>query len=348
MDQERRVYPLQFTGSGGEYFRIWIVNLALTILTLGIYSAWAKVRRKRYFTQHSYLAGHNFDYLANPVNILKGRLIAGGLFLIYVLSSRTMPMLAQALLLALFLATPWIVTRSLQFNAHYTRHRGLAFHFHGTVGEAAKVYIMWGLLSVITLGLAAPYAMYRRTGFYAGNHGFGASRTEFNGRPWAFYKLFLVALALLIIPFGLLVVGIGGVVAAKTHGGPEMMKLMGLVVLAGLLLFYLSLPLVLGYMRARTASAMFNSTRLGTLEFVSRHGAWRLIGVYFANLILIILTLGLFTPWAQVRLARYWLDNLDVIGSEDDLAGFMAAAGEEVNAAGLEMADVFDIDVAFT
>jgi uncharacterized membrane protein YjgN (DUF898 family) len=40
--------PFEFRGTGGEYFRIWIVNLLLTILTLGIYSAWAKVRQLRY------------------------------------------------------------------------------------------------------------------------------------------------------------------------------------------------------------------------------------------------------------------------------------------------------------
>jgi uncharacterized membrane protein YjgN (DUF898 family) len=117
---------------------------------------------------------------------------------------------------------------------------------------------------------------------------------------------------------------------------------------AGMALFYLSLPLVLGYVRARTAGAMFDATRLGTLGFVSRHGAWRLIRLYFGNLLLIILTLGLFTPWAQVRLARYWLENLDVVGPEGDLDGFVAASGDEVNATGLEMADVFDIDVALT
>ena len=39
----------EFRGDPKEYFRIWIVNLALTILTLGIYSAWAKVRKQRYF-----------------------------------------------------------------------------------------------------------------------------------------------------------------------------------------------------------------------------------------------------------------------------------------------------------
>ncbi len=40
----RTTTPLEFHGSGGEYFRIWIVNLCLTIVTFGIYTAWAKVR----------------------------------------------------------------------------------------------------------------------------------------------------------------------------------------------------------------------------------------------------------------------------------------------------------------
>lgn len=42
--------PFRFTGTGSEYFRIWIVNWLLTLLTLGIYSAWAKVRRIQFFT----------------------------------------------------------------------------------------------------------------------------------------------------------------------------------------------------------------------------------------------------------------------------------------------------------
>jgi len=44
IDQTDRVrHPLEFTGKGGEYFGIWIVNLFFSVLTLGIYSAWAKV-----------------------------------------------------------------------------------------------------------------------------------------------------------------------------------------------------------------------------------------------------------------------------------------------------------------
>ena len=49
--------PFQFTGTGGEYFKIWIVNILLSIVTLGIYSAWAKVRRKQYFYGNTRVAG---------------------------------------------------------------------------------------------------------------------------------------------------------------------------------------------------------------------------------------------------------------------------------------------------
>ena len=50
-------YPVEYTATAGEYFRIWIVNLALTIVTIGIYSAWAKVRKRRYFYAHTHIDG---------------------------------------------------------------------------------------------------------------------------------------------------------------------------------------------------------------------------------------------------------------------------------------------------
>jgi uncharacterized membrane protein YjgN (DUF898 family) len=52
----RAAEQLHFTGRGGEYFGVWIVNLLLTIVTLGIYSPWAKVRRLQYFYRRSLCA----------------------------------------------------------------------------------------------------------------------------------------------------------------------------------------------------------------------------------------------------------------------------------------------------
>jgi uncharacterized membrane protein YjgN (DUF898 family) len=66
----------EFLGSGSEYFRIWIVNLLLSVLTVGIYSAWAKVRREQYFHRATRLAGAAFDWDASPIAILRGRVLA--------------------------------------------------------------------------------------------------------------------------------------------------------------------------------------------------------------------------------------------------------------------------------
>src|SRR5262245_3784981 len=71
-----RTTALGFDGSGSEYFRIWIVNLFLTLATLGVYSAWAKVRKARWFARHTLLLGDRFDFHGDPRRILLGRVVA--------------------------------------------------------------------------------------------------------------------------------------------------------------------------------------------------------------------------------------------------------------------------------
>ena len=70
VDQEQQEtrpgLPFSFTGKASEYFGIWIVNIILSVITLGIYSAWAKVRNKRYFYGNTKLNGSSFSYLASP------------------------------------------------------------------------------------------------------------------------------------------------------------------------------------------------------------------------------------------------------------------------------------------
>ena len=109
MDQELRREPFIFTGRGGEYFRIWIVNLCLSLLTLGIYSAWAKVRRMQYFYRHTAVAGANFDYHGDPVAILKGRILAVGMFALYSVAGQ-FSIIAGLIAFVLILAVmPWLL-----------------------------------------------------------------------------------------------------------------------------------------------------------------------------------------------------------------------------------------------
>lgn len=104
-----------FTGSSGEYFKIWIVNTLLTILTLGIYSAWATVCTKRYFYGNIWLDGANFEYHATPLQILPGRILVLLMLGIYLLSAQFFPAGMYIILIIGVVVLPWAMWRSLQF-----------------------------------------------------------------------------------------------------------------------------------------------------------------------------------------------------------------------------------------
>jgi len=149
--QNSTLERFEFTGTGSEYFGIWIVNILLTIITLGIYSAWAKVRNKQYFYGNTYIADSAFEYTASPIQILKGRAIAVVAFIIYQFASGFFPLLGLVLGLGLTILVPWIICKSLAFNARYSQYRNIPFRFNQDVKGAFKAYVLLPLLFVIPL-----------------------------------------------------------------------------------------------------------------------------------------------------------------------------------------------------
>ncbi|MEZ9235788.1 MULTISPECIES: YjgN family protein [unclassified Shewanella] len=128
--------PFKFHGIGGEFFGIWIVNVLLTMVTFGIYSAWAKVRTNNYFYGNTELGGDRFEYLAKPMQILIGRIIAVFLLITWSVLSSTMPPVAVALAIIFMLAVPFLAVRNARFDARMTRFRNVRFDFAGSYGGA--------------------------------------------------------------------------------------------------------------------------------------------------------------------------------------------------------------------
>lgn len=124
-------HRLSFSGSGKEYFGIWIVNVLLTIITLGIYSAWAKVRRNRYFYGNTVLLGRAFEYHAKGKQILIGRVIVFAYLIFYNVMLTFVPIAGIILALLLVVFVPWLVVRGLRFSARVTSYRNVRFDFVG-------------------------------------------------------------------------------------------------------------------------------------------------------------------------------------------------------------------------
>jgi len=186
-----QTYRFEFTGSGSEYFKIWIVNLLLTVLTLGIYSAWAKVRRMHYFYRNTHLDGANFEYHGMPIAILKGRLIAALLFIGYSVAGNVNPLLGIAFFILLAIVMPWLIVRSLRFQLHNSSYRGLRFAFDGDDRGAYRVFLLNPIFAAMTLYLMAPYAHQQIKQYQHRSSRFGATYFSFTAGAGSFYAIYL-------------------------------------------------------------------------------------------------------------------------------------------------------------
>jgi uncharacterized membrane protein YjgN (DUF898 family) len=216
----RQALPLRFTGTGGEYFRIWIVNLLLTIATLGIYSAWAKVRRTRWFWSNTLLAGTAFQYHARPLAILRGRIVVAVLLVAYSLLGQLSVAAGLAALSLLGLAFPWFFQKAMRFKLTNTSWRGIRFGFVGTLSDAyatlLPAVVLWvgstavapksdpqgksGVVPFLVVagpfGLLLPFFHARVKRFQHGATTFGRLRFQFDRAVGAYYQLYLKAGAL--------------------------------------------------------------------------------------------------------------------------------------------------------
>ena len=325
----------QFHGSAREYFRIWIVNTLLTLLTLGIFSAWAKVRKRRYLRGNTEVLGHRFDYTADPKRILVGNLIVLTLFLTYGLFGAVYPALRLMALVLAGLFLPWIVVRSLAFNAHHTMWRGLRFRFHPSLSAAVMVYLLKPILIPLSFGFYYPAWARAKAEFRISRHRFGTAYFRFSGTNGPFYSAYLVAGAIALA--GAMV--LGGVVAGLTfyRGGhvPTTTQMLPAYVVYGAFLL-----LARHYAFAQLFNPIWNNTQLDEHRFRANLQTSRWISLQFTNLTAIIFSCGLLYPWALIRSTRYALGCLELIPATnfESISRMGSARGSAVGDSAAEFA----------
>ena len=318
----------QFTGSGKEYFGIWIVNILLTIVTLGIYSAWATVRNNQYFYGNTQLDGASFQYLAKPLTILKGRLIALAVFAVYVVLSELYVEAGIVLALLLIPAVPWMMIKSLRFTAVNSAYRNVRFDFQGRYGQAFMVSFVWPLLNMLTLLLLTPIVMKKTHEFIANGSRYGTSEFALEASTSEYYRFFGKGL---LIALGF---GVGAFLALRSG-----MQVSGMIIAV---VGYIAL---FGYFIAGIANLFFNSVQLGDHGFESDLEPMQMVWIFFTNSLLVGLTLGLYTPWAKCRMAQYRASRTSMLIA-GDLNQFVAAEENRTSALGQELGDAFDVDFA--
>lgn len=335
-----------FVGNASEYFGIWIVNVLLTILTLGIYSAWAKVRRKRYFHGNTVLLGRTFEYHAKGGQIFVGRLIVFGAIIAINALSLINPLLTLATWLLIVIGLPWLIKRSLRFNARVTSYRNVRFDFVGSTGGAFVAVTLGGIVAFLSLGILAPLASRWLWRYILNNLRYGDRAFSTEPRLGALYRIFLLPFLLFVLGGTIIGVVIAAAIAVGRDGGGEVD---GLVVFIAFLPYVALLIYALAALVYRTGvrnvvlSAALLDSRHELLSDIPRlHYAW----IAISNILVTMLTLGLMRPWAAVRMARFTNEHtgIRINGDPGEVLSQIEASGSAVSA---EYVDMEGFDFGF-
>ena len=140
----------QFQGKGSEYFKIWVTNIFFTIITLGLYYPWAKVKSQRYFYGNTALSDRRFDYHATGKQLFRSYLVALTLLILYNILSHFIP-LASALMGFIIAALfPWILWKSMQFRMQMTSFSQVRFAFKANLRSAYVNFLALPILFALS------------------------------------------------------------------------------------------------------------------------------------------------------------------------------------------------------
>lgn len=141
-----------FHGKGLNYFLISLVNVLLSIITLGIYIPWAMVRSRCYVYENLELNGARFGYHAKGGALFLSWFVLLVLYVGVIIINQSQPLVAMLIMLFLMIVTPFLLVKSLQYNALMTTLNNVRFSFHCPMKSAW--WVMMGL-PVLLLCLVA-------------------------------------------------------------------------------------------------------------------------------------------------------------------------------------------------
>lgn len=383
-------YPLEFTGSGSEYFRVWIVNVLLTVVTFGLYTPFARRRTAQYFWGHTIVAGSPLEFTAQQKKMVIGFLLMVGLYAAFNIASETeQDVVVGIMLLAATAFSPYIWGSAMRFRLNNTRWRGVRLQFAARWSEVYRaswpVFAIAAVWFVAAMGieglvpkdaegkLARPVPAYVFAAFFGTVLAVLVAtvlciiRLEFNYKSllvargriggqvgrWKpvfgdFVRIWGATVGMFLLTVLLVTAVVAALVFAGIFGEMRGEGRFALLVVGALLGFFLvffgSAP-ALAYREARMFHLVWNNIGISRIaRFKSDLSVWGYVRLRTINVVLTLLTLGFYRPFALISQYRMKANSvtLHVKGSLDQLAGQLAReeqgfADAIADAAGLDL-----------
>ncbi|WP_353722026.1 DUF898 family protein [Dyadobacter sp. 676] len=306
---------LTFHGEGAKLFGIYIVNLLLTLVTFGLYYPWAKAALLKYMYEESELEGSRFTFHGTGREMFIGFIKAVGIFIgLYCFliagtlsDSAVVKLIGFAIFfIGLALLVPIAIHGALRYRTSRSSWRGIHFGYRGDRKEFLKMFVTGSILSVCTLGIYSAWLVIDIRRYIFKHLRFGNLTFSYEGEGAAFFWLNIKGYLLSILTLG-----------------------------------------IYSFWWAKDLFAYYvNNIRMYQGETRLRFRSTATVGEYFklivVNVLIIVLSLGLATPWAVVRAMQFVFSNIHIDGPLN-LDAITQTEADYTDATGEDLADMIDI-----
>lgn len=302
-----RVYSFVHKGSGSSYFGIVIVNMLLSIVTLGLYYPWAKARKLQYLYGATEFNDSRFEFHGTGAEMFKGFIKA--ILLIAVLYAmvftivlmRLSPLLLIIPVLGFMAIIPLAIHGSYKYRMSRTSWRGIRFGYRGNRGELFGLSIKGLLLTIVTLGIYGSWFTMSLRNYVLGNIRFGNAEFKYKGNGGEFFVLNLKGYLLTLFTLGIY-------------------------------MFWWQKDLFAYYVNNLSLQRGNENIKLKCTATGGDFFAFTIV-----NLLLVIFTLGIALPWVMIRTLKFICSKIEVTGNVNfealtqTEAAYTDATGEDVS-----------------
>ena len=188
--------PVAFSGSRGEFFHLVKRGAGLELVTLGFYRFWLTTDIRRHLWSNTQIDGDGAEYTGRGRELLIGFLVALAIlvpiylayFLVGLEAERVKAFASIPLVAFFYLFGQFAIFRARRYRLTRTVWRGVRFWMSGSGWIYALKASLWGLLVMLTLGLALPWRTAALERYKMGHSYYGDLRGSFEGSGWEFFK----------------------------------------------------------------------------------------------------------------------------------------------------------------
>lgn len=360
----KRPTRFEFDGEWREMLPTVLINILLTIVTLGVYRFWARTRIRRYLWSRLRLDGDAFEYTGTGMELFLGFLIVvfvvllpmAGLYyymtLLDPLKDGALIAVIGVILYVTFIALSGAAYyRAWRYRLSRTLWRGIRGYQEEKGWRFGGLYLLWALFTFVTIGIATPYMMNQVWDYPTNRRMFGSGRFAYDGKSGPLFGRFFacvgigfLAIFVLSIFFGI-VGGAAGAFGSLSSGSLDQQAgaITGFII--GIFIFYLVFGLVYGaiwlwfqqkYFEHIAGHTTYEGIALRfKIDFVD------LFKLAFGNVLIYILTLGFGADFATLRKMRFMAENLILEDTPDWSA--VAQVSDDMPGVGEGLAEAFDV-----